>query len=104
MDNYRKEPSFSFNDFKNWMSHQDFDLRKINRLVGSFVESKISAKKLADKIETEEESMIPRLAKEFRKNGGTIIEVHRDDMILIEVDSGKFMLHKYFLKKQEEEY
>ena len=93
--NEQKDPfgPFDLNDFKKWMSHQQ---DKKTNAVGSQVESKVSVKKLLSRIETEEE--IEEVAKDFKKNGGIIVEAN-GQKIKIEVDSGEFLIHKMYVKQ-----
>lgn len=96
-------PSFSFDDFKKWMDeheeedrvHQPYQFE--NNLLGLKVESKISSKKLASKI-IAEEGELEDLVFDFKKNGGEITEVNGKDF-LIEVNSGKFYLSRYYVRK-----
>lgn len=89
---------FNFSDFKKWMSHQN-DARK-NSMVGFKVESKIPLKKLLSRIETQEGDTID-VAKDFKKNGGTITEENGYYMY-VSVDSGNFMIHKMHIKRADD--
>ena len=86
---------FSMSDFKKWMSQQKDDSR--NRMVGLEVESKVPYKKLIGKIEVEEGDLI-EVAREFYRNGGTISEENGHHMF-VTVESGKFMIHRMYLKR-----
>ena len=95
------EPSFSLQDFKQWMSHQKDQPTKSShheRLVGLRVESKVSAKRLLHKI-CAEEGEVEELAKEFKRDGGVILEVDDNHNLLIEVDSGSFTIPRFFVRK-----
>lgn len=89
---------FNLNDFKKWMDHQQ-DCKTKN-IVGIKVESKITYKKLLSRIEAQE-GEIEEVAKDFKKNGGTITEVNGHN-ILIEVDSGNFIIHKMHIKREDD--
>jgi len=93
------KPNFSLDDFKKWMKEpKHFSLeRKIKSLEGTTIESKISAKKLSEKM-IAEEGEAEELAKDFFKNGGTINEVN-DTNFLVEVDSGLFYIARKYVKK-----
>ena len=98
---YDDEPSFSLHDFKKWMSKQHDQPNKNRKLIGVRVESKIhNLKNLIKKIEIiDEEYDVTKMAKEFSKYGGMIIDADEDSNLTIEVDSGNFMIPKFFVKK-----
>lgn len=87
---------FNFSDFKKWMGNQH-DAKKSN-MIGLHVESKIPLKKLLSRIETQVGD-IEEVAKDFKKNGGTINEMNGHHFI-IEVDSGSFLIHRMYTKKE----
>lgn len=95
------EPSFSLNDFRKWMSKQaDDPIPATNHkkdLVGLRVESKISSKRLANRIDLQDGDLHEAI-KDFHRNGGTVVE--RDgSMILIETDSGAtFFVPKCYVR------
>ena len=94
------EPSFSLNDFKRWMAsqkRQTSESPKKSRLVGRYAESKIGAKRLINHI-TAENGVAEELARDFRRYGGVIAEVDRDNTLLIEVESGTFRVPKFFCR------
>ena len=96
--NKNREPSFSLNDFKKWMDSQsDYTMRK--HQIGTKVESKISLKKLIDRIEPEEGDLVEFLAKDFKRNGGTLAQMD-GQAFLIEVDTGSFVISRLFVKRQ----
>lgn len=86
---------FNMSDFRRWMSQQQDDSRKT--MVGLEVESKVPYKKLISRIETEDGDLI-ECARDFMKNGGIITEENGHYMF-VKVDSGKFMIHRMYLKK-----
>jgi len=102
MDDYedtKEEPSFSLQDFKKWMDNQhDQPKSRYAHLVGLHVESKLSTKRLVNKI-TPDDGDVNELAKEFKRDGGVILEVDEDYNLLIEVDSGTFTIPRYFVRK-----
>lgn len=98
---YPDEPSFSFDDFKEWMGQQqDKPIPKRNKqYIGQIVESKLSLKRLVKRMEVEEGDL-EEMAKEFRRHGGTILDIDDNLNLLVEVDSGTFRIPKFFVKKQ----
>lgn len=96
--NKRNDPfsDFDLNDFKKWMTHQQDEENKPN-MVGLRVESKITGKKLLSRIEAQEGETL-EIVRDFKKNGGIISEVNGQN-ILIEVESGSFLIHKMYIKK-----
>lgn len=97
------EPSFSLNDFKKWMSTQKETFLKRNtvthdsNLIGLHVESRLSAKKLQERIFSEEGD-IYAMAKDFKKNGGLVTSVDEEYNLFVKVDGGTFRIHKLFVK------
>lgn len=102
MNDSGKYDPFSLNDFKKWMASQtDKPTRKSRdhaEMVGSMVESKISVKRLMNKMIIDE-GEARELAEDFKNYGGIVLDSDKDDNILIEVDSGTFTLPKFFVKK-----
>lgn len=101
-----KEPNFSFSpeDFKKWMDHNEKEeakRQKQNNLVGMVVESKISTKRLIVHIKPKD-GELHELASDFRNSGGTIYDVEGKNL-LIEVNSGFFYIPRYFVKKRANE-
>lgn len=90
---------FNLNDFKKWIHDQqdDDDSPSKPNLVGVHVESKVNVKKLISRIDVQEGEEV-EIAKEFKQNGGTISEVDGVNL-LIEVDSGSFIIHKMYVKR-----
>jgi hypothetical protein len=91
-----REPSFSLNDFKKWMENQNTE-EKTNDIVGMSVESKISMKKLLEKIEPESGDLY-EVAKDFRRQGGRVAEMDGSSL-LIEVNSGSFIISRLFVRR-----
>jgi len=101
---FEDEPSFSLNDFKKWMASQTdkpaSKSRHYSELVGLQVESKISTKRLLSKM-TAEEGDLHEMARDFRQYGGVILDADKDDNLTIEVDSGTFIVPKFFVRKHK---
>lgn len=99
---FHNEPSFSLHDFKKWMSGQtDKPAPRAHNhsgLIGTYVESKIGTKRLLAKVAVEDGD-IHEVVKDFRQYGGMILDVDTDDNVKIEVDSGTFSIHKFFVRK-----
>ena len=91
-----REPSFSLNEFKKWMESQSEHEASRNQ-VGTQVESKISLKKLLEKIEPQEGELY-EIAKEFKRDGGTLVEMD-GQALLIEVNAGRFIISRLFVRK-----
>ena len=98
--NYKQGDPFDINlsDFKKWMSQQH-DAHKSN-MVGMKIESKIPLKKLISRIETQEGDLL-EVAKDFKKNGGTITEENGHYMY-VSCDSGSFMIQRMHLKRSDD--
>lgn len=94
--NNRKEPNFSLNDFRKWMSKQKkFESRK-PKYRGSIVESKLSLKRLVGKMDVDQGDLY-EMARDFKRRGGTILECDNDNILLVEVKSGTFRIPKFFV-------
>lgn len=92
---------FNLNDFKKWMGGQH-DNKSKSHMIGLEVESKVSYKKLLSRIiEMDEGDSIEEVAKDFKENGGVISEMDGPN-ILIEVDSGSFIIHRMYVKRLED--
>lgn len=88
---------FNLSDFKKWMEHQQ-DAKARPNMVGVQVESKIPYKKLVSRIIESEEGEVIDVAKDFKRNGGTVTDVDGHNF-LIEVDSGSFLIHRMYVKR-----
>lgn len=105
MDEKNKK-SFSLNDFKKWMSTSKFKTKE-EKMVGTYVKSKLGSKRLMEKItplndeNVDDEELIEEMAKDFKKDGGTIVSCRQDGMLTLEVDSGRFTIHRYFTKRED---
>ncbi|RDJ35638.1 MAG: hypothetical protein DWQ19_12535 [Crenarchaeota archaeon] len=84
---------FSLDDFKKWMETQeDSDHPELVR-----VRSKISPKKLMEKMHPEEGDE-EEMAREFAKLGGILIETN-DGLALIDVKSGRFSVKEKYVEQ-----
>jgi len=91
---------FNLADFKKWMEDQQEEFPYRKNLVGMYVESKVSIKKLMNRIEAENEEEIKEVAKEFQENGGVIKEVD-GHYFKIGVETGEFLIHRMFVKRPD---
>jgi hypothetical protein len=92
--------NFTEDNFKKWMEqHEDIPSlrRPMRERKGVEVEPIISAKQLARKMRVEEGDL-NRLVKEFICDGGIIVD-HDEDDVLIEVESGKFLINRHYIEK-----
>jgi hypothetical protein len=91
----------SADEFKKWVrNHSDFDHKiekKIKPLVGTYVESKSSVKKISHCM-IPEEGERKSLTKEFFEDGGQIKDVNGNSY-LIEVKCGSFYISKNHIKR-----
>lgn len=90
----------SADEFKKWVDHSNFDHKiekKAKPLVGTYVESKSSIKKMCHCMIPEEGDR-KLLAKEFFEDGGQIKDVNGNNY-LIEVPSGIFYISKNHIKR-----
>lgn len=98
-DSEPRGPSFSLNDFKKWIEkqqEQDQEAPK-NSLIGTAVESKVTFRKLISRMETDDGDLY-EIAKEFKKNGGTISEIDGVNL-LIETKAGSFFVHRMYVRR-----
>ncbi len=97
--------SLSLQDFKEWMSTQS-DLTGIfstekpetkdnDEHAGKLVQTKVSRKKLIERIETEDVAEV--LVDDFVENGGTVLCVEQK-RVQVEVESGVFFIPKFCVK------
>lgn len=89
---------FNLNDFKKWIHTQQDESPSRPHMIGVHVESKVNIKKLISRMEVQDDGEEEELAKEFKQNGGIIAEVDGPN-ILVEVDSGSFIIHKMYIKR-----
>ncbi len=88
---------FYLNDFKKWIHKQKDESPSRPHMIGVQVESKVNLKKLVSRMDVQEGEE-EELAKDFKQNGGIISEVDGSN-ILVEVDSGSFIIHKMYIKR-----
>jgi hypothetical protein len=94
---------FTFDEFKRWMKKQDNSpgLNKPssnNKFIGLEVCSRVSARKLEQKIEVLE-GIAEEIIHDFKNSGGLIKDVADDFNFVIEVDSGTFSIHRCYTTK-----
>lgn len=99
----------SLHEFKSWLSDQrdlkDFFKLGLNKedpydkYIGKEVRTKVSEKKLLERIETEDDPEV--LVSDFIDNGGTVLVVE-DKKIQIEVESGVFSIPRFCVKIQKD--
>lgn len=90
---------FNLEDFKKWMESQvskRYSMHNDDDLMGKKVTSKISSEKLMEKIEIED-GEIEELVEEFKKKGGMVADTD-GKKLLIEVESGSFILSRNYVK------
>jgi hypothetical protein len=94
------EPEFSLDDFKSWMKVQkDFDAKMPkDETIGAYVEAKIPGKKILSKICVEEGDLY-EVASDFRRHGGTVINVDGKSL-LVEVNAGTFYIPRQYVRKR----
>jgi hypothetical protein len=101
MNKEKKDPFglFDLGDFKKWMKTQN-DSKIETDLIGFHVESKVTLKKLISKMEVEY-GVTEEVARDFKKNGGTITEAD-GNKVLVEVENGTFIIHKMYVSKNQD--
>ena len=103
----RGKPSFSLNEFKDWLSKQSdlsefFDLsarttdNKHDQMIGCEVYAKVSAKKLLERIRPEEGDATV-LVDDLLENGGMILGFEGKDL-LVEVEAGSFYIPRFCVR------
>lgn len=90
---------FSLDDFKSWLTdneevHEEpapvADVQ--SKFVNKFAESKVSLKKLVEKIETDGD--VEELAAAFEEHGGVIIDTEGKNLI-IQLDEGTISIPRF---------
>ena len=71
--------------------------KKLSKFVGFYVESKLSSKRLINRVESEAENL-KEIVEDFVTNGGTIADTD-GNWFLIKVDSGEFLVPRIYVKK-----
>lgn len=93
---------FSIDGFSDWFKNKDqessFEIQKTKKyeLIGMEATSKISSRKLAEKMNALDGNC-DQLALEFVESGGTITKIKGKE-IVIEVDSGVFLIKKMYIE------
>jgi hypothetical protein len=90
---------FDFGQFRKWINEQN-DKKNSDITTGLEVESKISYKKLLNKILEVNEGEKIEIAKQFRRFGGVILETNGPNF-LIETPKGSFYIEKIFIKQKD---
>lgn len=105
----KQNKNFSVQDFKSWITEQkhssNFNIgigkeSPYDKHVGKSVRTKVSKKKLMEKIETESDA--ETLIDEFMEDGGTVVTVE-ERMVHIEVESGEMYLPRFCVKIVKED-
>ena len=87
--------NFEFDKFKVWLNNQTNSTNE----TGISVESKISLRKLVEKIELDDSSEdIEEVAKSFKKHGGIITESN-GNAFTVKSKKGTFIISKLYVKK-----
>jgi len=87
---------FNLNEFKKWMDDQKPE-RKRSKFIGIYVESKLSAKRLINRVESESDNL-EEIMEDFTASGGTIIDVE-GNWFKVQVNSGEFTVPRIYVKK-----
>lgn len=90
---------FDFGQFRKWINEQN-DKKNSDIAAGLEVESKITYKKLLNKILEVNEGDKTEIAKTFRRFGGVILESNGPNL-LIETTKGSFFIEKTFVKQKD---
>ena len=97
-----RKPDLSLDDFRKWMKDQkglpELNHNSTQREVGLNMESKVSMKKLANKINIES-GEFENVLSEFKKDGGIVKDVD-GKMMLIEVSCGSFFVSRQYLREK----
>ena len=87
---------FNVNEFKKWMNTQKPENR-VSKFIGIYVESKLSAKRLINRVESDSDN-VEEIVEDFVDNGGTITDVD-GNWFTIAVPSGEFIVPRMYIKK-----
>lgn len=90
---------FDFSQFKKWINEQH-ESKNDSIIHGIEVESKISFKKLLDKIIETEDGELLEVAKSFRSSGGTITEVDGHTFRIL-TKQGSFLIDRTYVTKKD---
>jgi hypothetical protein len=96
------EEPFSFHDFKKWMlknATNEFHIQSHKKGIGVEVEPKVGLKKLLNRMQAEEGSVL-EMARDFRTNGGQIVEID-DPLVMVEVSSGTFIIPRTCIRRKD---
>lgn len=95
-------PMFSLHDFKKWMDHNGksrFNMAGRRKSEGAEVEPKVPLRKFAARMEVEEGNIV-EMAREFRSNGGVVVEAD-GDAFLIKVTNGAFRIPRTCVRRKD---
>lgn len=104
-----KDKIINFKEFKNWINEQDLGnyfnigLDKEDpdeKYVGTVAQSKVSEKKLLERVETDEDPVT--IIREFLEEGATIIAIE-PKKITLEVESGTFTIPRFCVSMGKED-
>ncbi len=101
MNSRDSEPIFSIHEFKKWMdqnARNQFNLDK-RTCIGVEVEPKLPLRRMVSKMEREEGDLID-VAREFKENGGVIIESD-ENYFMIEVKNGSFLVPRSYVRRKD---
>ena len=91
--------NFSLDEFKKWMNSQDdivYEIPQSHHVIGTRVESKLNARRLANRI-SPESGEVDDLVVDFIEMGGTIADVDGKNF-LIKTDSGAFFVPRLYVR------
>jgi hypothetical protein len=95
-------PMFSLHDFKKWMDHNGagrFAMAGRRKSEGAEVEPRVPLRKFAARMEVEEGDVV-EMAREFRTNGGVVVEAN-GDAFLIQVANGVFRIPRTCVRRKD---
>jgi hypothetical protein len=92
-----KFDNIEIDKFKTWLESNS---NKEPANVGVAVDSKITYKKLLEKIDVESDDKLEIIAKSFKRYGGTIVKVN-NDLLTIKTEKGAFDISKIYVKTRD---
>ncbi len=105
----KKDPSFSLNEFKDWMSKNDdtkinfFESSEkkeiLHEFVGKSASPRVTKQKFLKKIKTDDN--LECIVDDFYEEGGMISEVE-DELLFIEVSSGMFQIPRFCVRVKKD--
>jgi hypothetical protein len=88
---------FNLSDFKKWMETQHDTQPDKNNMIDVKVVPKVTFRKLLTRIDVQD-GEVYEVAKDFKKNGGIISDIDGEN-ILIECDTGTFIINRMLCKR-----